>query len=533
MIRMFHRFSKQNSGAARALFVVAFCFILVAFCGAARAQEKTVLAVTPGELAEGVVVTIDGRPYYLRLSSVEKRFFTFRPDPAAPAVEVAVVEEEPPGEIPLFIPVRIEDKVLALGATLRLVTPRGADATVSIPPRRVFFSIPFNIPLRTDVHPDFEGKSAIVHVIPKITKKAQVDVSKTAEDGVVADIKYEGLAYLKLKDLLDRTNRRDMDGTLFFGREKGNRWSVFIENLFEKFDERDFAVMRDRKLGTDCNARFRLDSLQNLRSVSFGANLKAKQGKGAIELGNVDRRVKDRSHASLYYGDESLMGMVRFEGVEVYNPPDRRRIGFRADRFGYQFSFLREKKNTKLSGIFGNIKVEDYNDQGEIDDHFDFIFTWSHMFGQHRPYRRKKFLFSGEHKLEYYGRGSATWTRVDLDFNISYKLYTLLYIRYYNDFARLTGTPRTPLWENYFISLMRVQNYFDPDDPLNKWGLESVYLDFDWEREGKVNFNDSIRFGFSRFMRIYKYDVPVEVYFETDKAGKFRPGMGISIRRYL
>ncbi|MFH1539035.1 MAG: hypothetical protein ABIH66_08745 [bacterium] len=520
--------------ARRAVLIAAmFCLWAALLPGAVPAGEKTVLAVTPGELLSGIVVTIDGRPYYLRLSSIEKEFFTFQPDPAVPAVDVAVVEEEPQSEAPVLIPVQIEDKVLAFGATLRLITPGGAQATVVIPPRRVFFSIPFNIPLRTDVHPDFKGKNAIVYVIPKITKKAQVDVSNTAEDGVVADIKYEGLAYLKLKDLLNRTNRRDMDGTLFFGREKTNRWSVFIENLFEKFDERDFAVMRDRVVSGKYNARFRLDSLQNLHSVAFGANLKAKQGKAAVEIGNVDRRVKDRTHASVFYGEESLMGMLRFEGVEVWSPPDRRPLSLRADRFGYQLSFLTEKKNTEFSGIFGNIKVEDYNDQGEIDDHFNFIFTWSRMFGQNKPYRRQKFLYSGEHKLEYYGRGSATWTRADFNFNISYNLYTLLYIRYYNDFARLTGSPRTPLWEDYFISLMRVQNYFDPDDPLNRWNLESIFIDFDWEREGKVNFNDSIRFGFSRFMRIYKYDVPVEMYFETDKERKFRPGMGISIRRYL
>ncbi|MEW6201612.1 MAG: hypothetical protein AB1546_06535 [bacterium] len=497
-------------------------------------QPQDVIATTEEEIRSGIAVMLNGRLHFLQVDDITGDFFTVKTD-EGDEIHISLIKEQERNTEVLFIPVQIEDKVLARGVTLRLISPEGTPASVKIPPKRVFFSIPFNIPLRSDVHPAFEKKNVIVQVIPKITKKAQVEVSNTAVEGVVADIKYEGLAYLKLKDLLNRMNRQDMDGTFFIGKEKEDRWSVFVENLFEKFDERDLAIMRDHPLTPSYHSRIRLDNLQNYHNIAFGTNIRYREGKTTISAGNIDRRVKERTHTELSYGDDEFRSLVRFEGVEIKNPPDRRPLTFKADRFGYQFSFNSEKKHTALSGIFGNLKVEDYKDQGEIDDHFNFIFTYSHELGETlRPYTRKKFLYTGEFDIELYGSGSASWVRGEVNFNISYRRFYLIYLRFNNDFARLTGEPRKPLWENRFFSIMRVRDYFNQHDPLNRWNIESIYVDFALERQGKGSpFSEEKRFGFSRYLKVWKYDVPMDVYLETDKAGKFRPGLGISIRQYL
>ncbi|MEW5947016.1 MAG: hypothetical protein AB1742_12545 [bacterium] len=509
--------------------------VLTMLCARAFGAEKTVLAVTGRELREGVAVAVDGRPWYIRVEEPPSRHFTMRPGESAPEIHVSVIEETPGEPETFFIPVEIEDKVLALGVALKLTAPDGTDAEVRIPPRRVFLSIPFNIPISPEAHPGFAGRNAIIQVIPRITKKAQVEINNTATDGVVADIKYEGVADLKFKDLLNRTNRRDMDGILFIGREKGNRWTIDIQNLFEKFDERDLAIMRDRPFPRPFRSRFRLDNLQNYHNISFGANVVYSSRLASVEIGNVDRLVKPRTHTTLRYGGGNASALVRFEGVEAKNPSGRLPLAFHADRFGWQAALYAEKRNSAFSAVIGNLKVEDYTDRGEIDDYTNFIFSASRSFGETlRPYHGKRFLFSGDYAVEYYGRGSRTWVKGEVNFNVSYRRNYLMYVRLNDDFARVTGGERAALWENFFVSIMRNRDYFNPRDPLNRWDVESVYLDFNWERQGKgQSYVMDKRIGLSRLILVWKYDVPMELYLETDKTGKFRPGIGVSIRRYL
>jgi len=157
------------------------------------------------------------------------------------------------------------------------------------------------------------------------------------------------------------------------------------------------------------------------------------------------------------------------------------------------------------------------------------------LFGDTRSrMRRSNFSLTGEMELNFYGRGSASWVQGELNINTMIFRDYLMSVRVNNDFARVTGAPRHDLWESFLISFMRNRDYFNPNDPMARWGMQSIFMDYKLTRERKgESYLGSIRLGISKYVRILNYDIPLEMYFETDKEGKYRPGAGLSIRDYF
>jgi hypothetical protein len=512
---------------------------LAAFSAPAFAQEQTVFMATPDQLRDGFAIVVGDKPGYVQYGGAVEIGTTIM-TPATGLDELVNVTVVPPGKISeqtVVLPILIEDKTLARGVTLSLVTPEGKSTQLVIPPKRVFLSIPFTIPVTEQIDPDFghSNRNLIVQVVPKITKKAQVNIDNTAAEGMVADIKYEGVAYLKLKDLLNRTNRRDMDGTFFIGKQEDYRWHIIAENLFEKYDKRNIGVMKNQRLNSELKSQWRVDHLNNTHDTLFGLNTEYDKGKTSVLFGNIDRRVKNQVHSEIGYGDERLRFKTRFEGIEILNPASHSAVAVKVDRYGYQLQCGGGNGNTSYGGRFGNLKVQDFEDEGEIDDYFNFDFSYSRVLGsQTRSWNPNALSLSGDTTLRFWGRGSATWLRGELNYNINYKTDYLTLIRYNNDFARITGRPNEPLWESMFISFMRNRNYFKRKDKLAHYGLESVHIDLDYTREGKgLPFRRKTRIGVSRFMKVFRYDLPLDIYVESVKFNVYRPGVGISIRRYL
>lgn len=519
---------------------ILYVFLLSLFAAPAFAQdEPTVVFATPEQIRAGFAVEVEGVPGFVRMENDAAPGQSF--DISLPGIEnplrVAVVSPADGREQTIVLPIQIEDKSLARGVTIKLITPEGRAVDLKIPPKRVFLSIPFNIPVTEEVHPDFgrSNRHLIIQIVPRITKKAQVDVDNSATEGLVVDVKYEGIAYLKLKDTLNRTNRRDMDGTFFFGRNKDYRWHLITENLFEKFDERNVAVMKNQRLGGELTSQWRLDRLNNLNRTRFGANFVYNEDKTMVLFGNIDRQVQDRIHSEIGYGSDRLRFLARFEGLEVVNPSTRSPFALRVDRCGYQVQISGGDDRTYYYARVGNLKVQDYNDEGEIDDYFNLQAVVSRRLGeQMRGWRPRRWTVSGEASAIVWARGSNSWVEGDLTVDVGYKQDYLTYFRYNNDYFTITGRPGQPLWESFFISFMRNRNYFNRSDRLARWGLESIHVDFDYSREGQgESYERKIRFGVSKYITVRRYDFPLEFYFETVRSHVFRPGLTISIRRYL
>lgn len=517
----------------------------------ASAQDEPDLDVfvamaTTEQLEAGFVIEAGGMPVYVKAERTPPAWESLVVPVPGSARKLKVVQV-PPREATrdereearaIILPILVEDKALARGVTLHLTTPEGNSVSIPIPPRKVFISIPFIIPVTEAVHPDFgeRDRNIILQIVPKITKKAQVDVDNTASDGIVADIKYEGIAYLKLKDILNRTNRRDMDGTFFVGKERDNRWIFITENLFERFDERNVGIQKNQIIGSGLKSLWRVDHLNNMNKTKYGANIRREGRLGYAQVGNVDRKVKDRTHFEMGYGDEKLMLVGRLEGLEVVNPSSRLGAAMKVEKEGFQIRTSGGNDRRFYEGRFGTLKVQDFDDEGEIDDYFNFDFTYTTALGgeakKWRP--RRKLLMSGDASMRFWGRGSASWLEGEFRLDATYKRDWQGIIRFNNDFARITGRADNPLWESLFISFMRNRNYFDRNDSLAKFGLDSIFVDLDYSRQGKgENYGRRIRYGFSRNVIIYKYDFPMEFYFETVKSRVYRPSGGISIRRYL
>ncbi|HOO55369.1 MAG TPA: hypothetical protein PLN69_00995 [bacterium] len=501
--------------------------------------EPVVIMATEQQLLQGIAIEVDGMPGFISADSNTIRMSTFEIVPLGlqTPVQVVVQKDGVANERNVVLPIQIEDKSLARGVKIELITHLGNRASLSIPPKKVFLSIPFTIPVTADIHPDFGDNPChlILQIVPKITKKAQVNVDNTSTDGLVADIRYEGIAYLKLYDLLNRTNRRDLDGTFFFGKEEDSRWALITENIMEKFDERNVAVMKNQRLGGEVKSQWRLDRIDNIHKARMGLNVEYSEDKSKFLVGNIDRKVKNRIHSEIGYGDDNVRYITRFEGIEVVNPPTRSGIAMKVEKFGYQLQLSGGDESTYYEGRFGNLKVQDFDDEGEIDDYFNFDFEYVMMLGEkNRRWRPKKWMVSGETALEFWGRGDTSWVEGELRLDISYKRDYLMYFRFNDDFARITGDTEEPLWESLFISFMRNRNFFNPNDTLAKFGLESIHLDFDYSREGKGEaYARKTRFGVSKLMKIWEYDIPVEFYLETVRSRVYRPGLTISIRRYL
>ncbi|HPN95268.1 MAG: hypothetical protein BWY28_02110 [bacterium ADurb.Bin236] len=517
-----------------------------AFADGEPELDVFVAMATTEQLEAGFVIEAGGMPVYVKAERKPPSWESLVVPVPGGGQKLKVVQvppraatgEEREEARAIILPILIEDKALARGVTLHLTTPEGGSASIPIPPRKVFISIPFIIPVTEAVHPDFgdRDRNIILQIVPKITKKAQVDVDNTAADGIVADIKYEGIAYLKLKDILNRTNRRDMDGTFFVGKERDNRWTFITENLFERFDERNVGVQKNQIIGSGLKSLWRVDQLNNMNKTKYGANIRREGRFGYAQIGNVDRKVKDRAHFEMGYGDERLMLVGRLEGLEVVNPSSRLGVAMKVEKEGFQLRTSGGDDRRFFEGRFGTLKVQDFDDEGEIDDYFNFDFTYTTALGgdakRWRP--RKKWLVSGDASMRFWGRGSSSWLEGEFRVDATYKRDWAAILRFNNDFARITGRAENPLWESLFISFMRNRDYFNRDDRLAKFGLDSIFVDLDYSRQGKgANYGRRIRYGFSRNVIIYKYDFPMEFYFETVKSRVYRPGAGISIRRYL
>ncbi len=519
------------------LHIMCWLFVLpiIAFCE----DETVVFTATPEQVNAGFAVSIDGMPGFIQHKGKVSPgdVLELEVGGTARSAKVGIVKAARESEETIVIPVLIEDKSLARGVTLRLITPEGNEAKVKIPPKRVFLSIPFSIPITGSIHPDFGGskRHLMIQVVPKITKKAQVDIDNSSTEGLVADIKYEGLAYLKFKDILNRTNRRDLDGTFFFGRQEDFKWSLIVENLFEKFDKRTVGVTKNQRLSGDVKSKWRLDHINDLHSSRFGFNLVHDDNRFYANVGNIDRIVKGTTHVELGFGAQESRFITRYEGIEVVNPSGHSGFAMKVDRFGYQYRLEGGNERTYYKGRFGNLKVQDFNDEGEIDDYFNTDFLLVTQLGKNRKgWSGSKYIFSGEANIQVIGRGSNSWMEGGVDLNLGIGRDYLIFLRYNNDFMDITGEPTDPLWESFFVSFMRTRNYFDPKDPLARFDLDSIFIDLDYSREGDgAVYGRSVKIGLSKFMRIWKYDFPIELYIETVKSRVFRPGFGISIRRYL
>ncbi len=529
--------------------LITLVFALLSWLDATAAQDMfstetvsvpLVMAATAEDLRNGFAAVIDGVPVYVKYDAPPAPGGTvaITPQGGSAPVVVGVLPQKKSDPVTVVLPVQIDDKILARGVTLRLVTPKGNPAEIKIAPKRVFISIPFNIPVTSEIHPDFAddgGVHLVVQVVPRITKKAQVDIDNTATDGLVADIKYEGIAYLKFKDLLNRTNRRDMDGTFFFGRETASRWTLITENIFEKFDRRTAAVQKNQKLGKNINSRWRIENLNEFSELRHGADFIMTSGKKSVRFGNVDRIVKDKTHLELGYGDEDMKLLTRFEGVEIKNPSSRLGAAATLDRFGYQLQASGGGESSYYELRAGNLKVRDLTDEGEIDDHFNFILSLASQIGRSKSaWNARGPVLSGESRMEVTGIGSKSWLKGNLDLDLAFDRTKVLSLRYNVDYIRLTGLPEDDHWEDIYFSVMRNRDYFNPRDPLARFDLDSIFVDLNLSREGKtIPYRRTVKAGIARIFTIMKYDIPVDLFIENTRRNVFTPGANISIRRYI
>ena len=111
------------------------CIILIALwpVSAAVAREPSVALATLEQIRAGFAIEVDGMPGFVCLDrdlGPGESFEVFVAGVDSP-VQVVVAPPESQEEQTIFLPIRIEDKSLARGVTLNLITPEGHKARLA------------------------------------------------------------------------------------------------------------------------------------------------------------------------------------------------------------------------------------------------------------------------------------------------------------------------------------------------------------------------------------------------------------------
>ncbi len=509
-------------------FLFRFFFIVFVFCiNFAFSIDIIHIRAEKEQLKRGIVFIYNEEPHFIK-GEFEVGVNNVVIDDIEISLEVFKYEYERKEEITI-IPVEIEDKSLALGTEIRYYSNLGVENSIKIPPKKIFLPLPFFITVPQQI----SRRKIIIKVIPKITKKSKVKIEDTAEDGVVADIRYEGIAYIKFKDILKRMNRRDLDLTLFSGKGTNHFWTVIIENFFETYEERDIDVVREVKLKKDATIQLRADNIGNLNNLKFGTNLIYSYKRTTLSFGNIGREVKNKCHLELEYNYDKTKFKLRFQGIKTHRIETKFPFVFDIEDIGFQLIFKLDKPNLNFS--FGSLKVEDQDDQGEVDKNFNLLLNTSYSFGQITPfYGIKKFNVIGETSLILTKVGKDSWLKGEIRADLSYLFVNVLSIRFNDDFFTISGKDKKPLWQNRLISLTKRRDYFNKSDLLNKYDIDSIFVDFKFSRSGKNNkFTKEVKIGLTKIIRIRQYDIPVEFFILKNARQEFKPSLSISIREYI
>lgn len=452
-------------------------------------------------------------------------------------VKVVQGKKIPGGNI--TIPLEIRDTELARGLTFEVKTKEG-ERQLNIPKRKVFVPHRFYL-----VYPGlgekgrYGGKDGalILEIYPKLSYALQVDISDTADDGLVVKFKYEDLFQGKMFDVLNELDKRDINIFSEFKYDKRRKFELHSEGLLDKRTPRKVGLLTRQPLLNRVDGELRLDNFKDNKRVSVGGNLIYTRGNKEFTFGNVSSVVQDFLHLQAKITEKQGNIILRLEDFSAYQQNNFKMRGFTTKRLGGQINLWDESNDLRFT--LGNliIGLEDNPLFGQVDDKLNFSLDYLETIGTYyAPLDMKKPSLGAVGNVKILGEGKVSWIRGKL--NLRYNIDPSGYIQYNlsDDFITLWGSRVHTPWQNRSLIFIRHRKLFEDKTLLGKLNLEYIFSEVAWKRTNyatSFHSTQKIKYGLGKTFEILQIPLPLEFFIDVDTKKTYKYGITLSFRSFL
>lgn len=438
----------------------------------------------------------------------------------------------------IIIPIEIQDIALAKGLEIQIEDEDGNLHLIKIPKRKVFLPIRFFFEVPNLGKKGKNGGangSLILEIHPKISFRLKTDIDKTADYGIIFKAQYENVLKIKLTDVLNEKNYRDLSLNFTMLGKEDEKYIFDLENLFNTQNPRKIGIFRRERIGKKLLLDLRFENGGTKGGNKFGSNLVYQRKNKEFIFGNIDNQVEDVFHLQTNFYEKIGTFSFRVEGFNFQKPPDYNLSGLFIEKFGFQYSL---EKEDVFAFKIGNLKIEkvlDDLDKGKVDDKLNIFLSSGKSFGN--PFivgRTSGILGDLNFSLNSIGRESWLRGEAKLSFYLSKNL--LLEGEVNEDFLFFRGSSFHLPWQSRRVTLMQFRNWGEEKSFLKKFGLTYIFLEGIIKRSGyDTSFKEGtkIRFGFGKDIMIYNFGLPLEFFIEKPINKKLNIGVLFSLRQWL
>lgn len=522
----------------RFLFLVLIFFALMPVLAAGQdVVRKNTIEIPSDELEKGVVLKDGENVFYLK--EVKKPGEKFQVEKGG-HVNIIVTEPKLYHGKNVLIPVEITDKELAKGAELTLTYEDGEKKKVQIPRRRIYLPMKFHVIFPELGEPGKNGGkngALILEIHPKLTQDVRVDVSQTADTGIVIKVDYEDSLKTRFYDVLDQANKRDINLQYEYKTSPREKWGIGVRNILQAQNPRIVDIWRVQKLKEDLFLEARLDNLKSKGGGKFGSNLLYYKRNMELNAGNVDQKVEDEFHFQMKLNQKNGNFIFRLQNFKLNNNFDSL-PGFYPNKFGAQVNLSRLPYGAKLS--FGNLKVErtfDDLDKGKVDTKLNFMLEQEHDFGAMYPRLEDTFTWNASTRLRLIGVGDDVWLQGRFVTILNFTSNFAMQFEINDDFITLSGKQFHEPFQNRRLTFIRYRDFIEDRSILGTLGLDYVFTEAISKRASyDVPFykKASYKAGFGKSFTMFGLPLPLEIFVEKEFSRKnFSFGILASLRQWL
>lgn len=533
---------KQKIKKRKWLVVMVCACLFLLSARAASAQEtpqKSAVEVPADELAGGVILKSGDILIFVKEEKLPgDKFFA---EKEGKRVTISVTEPKPYNGKNILIPVEITDKELAKGVELTLTYEDGAKKKVQIPRRRVYLPTKFHVILPDLGEPGKNGGkngALILEIHPKMTQDVRVDVSQTADAGIVIKVDYEDSLKTRFYDVLDQANKRDINLQYEYKTSPHEKWGIGIRNMLQAQNPRIVDIWRVQKLKENLFLEARLDNIKTGGGGKFGSNILYYKRNMELNVGNVDQKVENEFHYQLKFNHKNGNVIFRLQDFRMNNDFDFNPPGFYPKKAGAQLNLTQLPYGAKLS--IGNLKVErtfDDLDEGKVDTKLNFLLEQEHDFGAVFPRLEDTFTWNVSTRLRLIGAGDEVWLQGRFLGILNFTSMFAMQFEINDDFLTLSGKQFHEPFQNRRLTFIKYRDFIEDRSILGTLGLDYAFVEAVSKRTSyDVPFYKKTVYktGIGKSFTIFGLPLPLEIFVEKEFSRKNLDfGILASLRQWL
>lgn len=514
-------------------------FIAVQRALAQEIPQKNMMEVPADELSKGVLLKSGETLFFVKEEKLPGEKFYVEKD--GKQISLFVTAAKPYNGKNILIPVEITDKELAKGVELTLTVEGGVKKKVQIPRRRVYLPTKFHVIFPELGEPGKNGGkngALILEIHPKMTQDVRVDVSQTADTGIVIKVDYEGSLKTRFYDVLNQANKRDINLQYEYKTSPREKWGIGIRNMLQAQNPRIVDVWRVQRLKENFYLEARLDNIRAKSAGKFGGNLLYYKKNAELNVGNVDQKVEDEFHFQLKLNQKDENVIFRLQDFHMNKNFDFNVPGFYPNKFGAQVNLFRLPYGARLS--FGNLKVErtfDDLDKGKVDTKFNFLLEQEHDFGAAFPQLEDTFTWNASTRLRLIGVGDEIWLQGRFLGILNFTSTLAMQFEINDDFITLSGKQFHAPFQNRRLTFIKYRDFIEDHSVLGALGLDYVFAEAISKRTdyaAPFYKKTAYKTGLGKSFTIFGLPLPLEIFIEKEFSRKNLDfGILASLRQWL